>query len=105
MEEPIFMLLAVALSIVFLICFFVLCANVAKLVKLANEKENDYEEYLICLKMGEKDKAHYHLKRSMAKDVLAGFGQSVVDDYREKFEALGFEVPDMNSKTPIKINQ
>lgn len=95
MESPYFILIAAALSITVLICFFVLCANVAKLVKLAKEKENDYEEYVINLKMGEKEKAFYHLKRSLAKEQLAGINQLLIDDYRIKFEKLGLGVPDM----------
>jgi hypothetical protein len=96
MENPYLILISAAITIAVLACFFTLCANVAKLLKLAKEKENDYEEYTINLKMGEKEKAYFHLKRSLAKDQMAGINQLLIDDYRKKFENLGLGIPDMD---------
>lgn len=88
-------LITAAISVAYLICFFVLCANVAKLVKLARAKESDMNEYLILKKMGENEKAYYHLKRSLAKDLIAEVGQPIIDGYIKSFESLGLGIPEM----------
>ena len=93
METGLIIFLSAIVSIVVLICFFVLCANVAKLVKAL--PGSDYEEYLICEKMGDKNKAYYHLMRSVAKDALKGMNELDISDYAKKFEALGLGLPEM----------
>lgn len=83
------------LSIAVLVCFFVLCSNVAKLVKYEKDKVDDWKEFLILEKIGEKEKAFYHLKRSLATDQLIGVPEEEIKIYKEKFDKLGMGVPDM----------
>lgn len=94
METISVIILSAIVSVIVLICFFVLCANVAKLVKAL--PGSDYEEYLICEKMGDKNKAYYHLMRSVAKDALKGINEYDISDYAKKFEALGLGLPEMD---------
>lgn len=89
-----FIYFAVAvISVIYVICFFVLCANVAKLVKQANNTLSDYNEYLVFEKMGDVQKAYYHLHRAFALRQISGITDAEIDDYYKKFKALGI-VPD-----------
>lgn len=90
------MLLGAAISIAAIICFFVLCYNVSQIKKqLVEYRGNDYDEYLILEKIGEKEKAFYHLKRSLAADELKGVSDEEIKMYLDKFEKLGMGIPDM----------
>ena len=82
-------LVSVILSIVIIICFFVLCSNVAKLVKQTDSSYKDYNEYIIFEKMGEYEKAYYHLHRAFAIDQLKGIDDSEIYNYYQKFKKLG----------------
>lgn len=86
-------LILAGISIASIICFFVLCNNVAKIAK--NQVSN-YDEYTILEKIGEKEKAFYHLKRALASDELKGITDEQIESYISKFERLGMGLPNMD---------
>jgi len=90
--EEFYVFLSILSAIIFLIiiiCFFKLCSNVSKIKKSIL---SDSQEYMIQKKIGNIEKAYYHLQR----DFILNFGKNGVnlETYYSHFKNLGRGIPD-----------
>lgn len=86
--------LSLVLSVIILICYFKLCANVARIRK---SLPSDEEEYYVNLKMGNKEEAYRHLQRWFYLKQYKSSSDMSSDDARtfyKKFKELGLGIPD-----------
>jgi hypothetical protein len=96
METAIYFI-ACAISIAVLISFFILCNNISKIRK---STLSNYDEYIIHKKIGDKEKAYYHLQRSF---ILADAGDNIyTKDYYTFFKKLGLGIPDFEEFKKLK---
>lgn len=91
------------IEVITLICFFVLCANVAKIKKLLEKKEDFTSKFKFLIHIGEKEKARdYLINRILNNEGI--FSTEVMWDakdktqmcfktYAEELEALGIDNP------------
>lgn len=94
-EQLVLFILIVAgiFSILIIACLVILCVNVSKIKKNIGISES--EEYMIQKKMGNKEKAYYHLQRdfiieSMKRDLET----YEIKEYYRLFSELGYKIPD-----------
>jgi hypothetical protein len=85
--------LAGVFSISIVICLVVLCVNVSKIRKNIGISES--EEYLIQKKMGDVEKAYYHLQRDFIKESTKRDLETYeIREYYRLFTELGYRIPD-----------
>jgi len=98
--EVVLYFIASAISIAVLISFFILCSNVSK---IKNSNLSNYEEYMIHKKIGDKEKAYYHLQRSF---ILSDAGDKMyTSDYYKCFKKLGLGIPDFEEFKKLKEDE
>ena len=79
-------------SIVVIVCFFVLCANVAKIKK--SLLTTDANEYYLAKMMGDNEKAYYHLQRHLyVKGCKKDLSESEAWYFYQEFKELGMGIP------------
>lgn len=91
-------IIPILISLAIIICFFVLCANVSKLVSIEKLKMNSFNEYIIHMKMGDTEKAIYFLKRSYAEDAIKGITDDQIKMYKKEFEKMSLDFSEINKE-------
>jgi hypothetical protein len=81
------------ISIIIVICLFVLCRDVSKIKK--NIGISDAEEYIIQKEIGNSKEAYYHLQRDfIIQSRKRDFETYEIREYYKKFTELGCGMPE-----------
>ena len=82
-------------SILIIVCLIVLCINVSKIRK--NIGISDSEEYMIQKKMGNIEKAYYHLQRDfIIESTKRDLETYEIKEYYRLFSELNYNIPEFD---------
>jgi len=88
-------IMAGLLSILIIVCLIFLCINVSKIRK--NIGVSDSEEYMIQKKMGNIEKAYYHLQRDfIIESTNRDLETYEIKEYYRLFSELKYKMPDFD---------
>lgn len=98
MDGQLFLLISIVaglFSILIIACLVILCVNVSKIKKNIGISES--EEYMIQKKMGNIEKAYYHLQRDfIIESTKRDLETYEIKEYYRLFYELGYKIPDFD---------
>ena len=90
--------LAAIISLISLVCFFVLCNNV-RLIKKELIKSNDIRDVYVLYKMGKVEQAHDLLEKAFWQEIYDTntFSNETKAKWKHRFKIYGFERIDLDT--------